>query len=236
MKRRLNTVALAGFGTLAIVSIASAQSLFLAPEASRAPVPGDVVMQPVAPAPTLESVGLIVVVPPEARIYQKHDLVEIIVNEATDFRLEQTLETDKTYDILATLREFPSLRNLLELQLRNGDTTPIVRVDASGGKGFSGEGERESRERLSARISATVLEVKPNGNLVLEARETMEADGETKTMVLSGVCRQEDITVENSILSSKLANLTIALNHEGVVDEAATKGLISRVLDTIFAF
>lgn len=188
------------------------------------------------PAAALQPVSLIAVVPPSPRKYQKHDLVEIIINQSTTYTFEQSLETDKDYDLDAELSEFPSLRHLLELQLREGDTTPLARAAAGAEKKFEGDGERESKDKLTARISAIVIDVKPNGNLVLEAKETIDKDGEIKTMVLSGICRQEDVTEQNTIQSSKLANLTIGLQYEGDVSEAAKKGIIAEVLDTIFAF
>ncbi len=210
-------------------SSAAAQSLL---RDDQPPIPGEILN----PTAALEPVSLIAVVPPQPRQYAKHDLVEIIINQSTTYSFEQSLETDKDYDLDAELSEFPSLRHLLELQLRQGDTSPLARASAGAKKKFEGEGERESKDKLTARISALVIDVKPNGNLVVEAKETIDKDGEIKTMVLSGVCRQEDITEQNTIQSSKLANLTIRLQYEGDVSEAAKKGIIAEVLDTIFAF
>src|SRR5690606_33385192 len=127
-------------------------------------IPGEILN----PAAALEPVSLIAVVPPQPRQYAKHDIVEIIINQSTTYSFEQSLETDKDYDLEAELTEFPSIRHLLELQLRPGDTSPLARAAAGARKEFEGEGERESKDKLTARISAIVIDVKPNGNLVVE--------------------------------------------------------------------
>jgi flagellar basal body L-ring protein FlgH len=56
------------------------------------------------------------------------------------------------------------------------------------------------------------------------------------TTVLSGVARISDITQNNSILSSQIADLTLITKSTGEVDKSAKKGVIARVLETIFAF
>ncbi|HYD00038.1 MAG TPA: flagellar basal body L-ring protein FlgH, partial [Phycisphaerales bacterium] len=83
------------------------------------------------------------------------------------------------------------------------------------------------------RISAIVTDVKPNGMLVLEARETILSDKECKSMVVSGLCDPKDITAQNTVTSSQLAHLVIKTEHAGDVKDAATKGWLPRVFEAI---
>ena len=115
-----------------------------------------------------------------------------------------------------------------------GDSPPAIRFNAE--REFSGEGDYERKDRFSARIAATVLEVKPNGTLVLEAVKRIAKDSEIQTIVLSGLVREDDITGQNTVLSSQMANLDITSRHEGQVRDAAKKGIITEVLDAIFSF
>lgn len=210
-----------------------------APPAAQPPQPANAPPQTGAhSAPrSLESISLFAVTPPPPRQWAKHDLVEIIINESSTQKLEQTLDTKKKYNLNAELKRFPSLRHLLEAQLRQGDSTGLpVGVDAGAGSNFKGEGEFERKDRLTMRIAATVIEVKPNGTLLLEARRHTQTDEETKSLVLSGLCRAEDITKSNTIQSTQLANFVMKIDHEGQVKKAGEKGLIPRVLDAIFNF
>jgi flagellar L-ring protein FlgH len=190
-----------------------------------------------APAPTqLQQASLIAVVPPPPRLYQKHDLIEVIINETSVQSFEQSLDANKKYDIAAELAKFPSIRNLLEAQLINGDDQSPASLDIRSDSKFKGDGQFERKDKVQARLTAIVLDTKPNGTLVIEARETIQSDTETSTMVLSGICRTEDITKLNTIQSSQLANLSIRIEHEGEVRDVSKKGVIPQVLETIFSF
>ncbi|MGQ0628559.1 MAG: flagellar basal body L-ring protein FlgH [Phycisphaerales bacterium] len=173
---------------------------------------------------------------PKPRTYQKHDKIEVIINETSLQKSEQSLETQKKYDLKAELSQFPSLKRLLE------DATIADGIGAGPGLGinsdssFQGDGTSERKDRFTARISALVIDVKPNGSLVIEATETQQFDAETKTLVVSGLCDPKDITKEGTVQSSQLAGLIIKVNHEGALKESSEKGIITRIFDAIFDF
>lgn len=185
----------------------------------------------------LRDSSLYVVVPPEPKTFTKHDKVEIIINESAISKAQQTLDTKKRYNLQAELSQFPSLQALfLDSTLANGigDVKPGLGVTAT--DNHKGEGKYERKDQLTARISAIVLDVKPNGHLVVEATETIQQDAEIKTMVLSGIVDPQDITNARTVQSSQIANLSIRLEHQGRVKDAGDKGLIPRVLESIFSF
>jgi flagellar L-ring protein precursor FlgH len=191
---------------------------------------------PPATSAALSGVSLFLVTPPPQRTYNKNDIVEIIINETSTQKSEQSLDTKKEYSIAAELTRFPSLRHLLEAQLRDGDTTPIAGVEADSNNEFNGDGEYERKDKFNARIAAVVIEVKPNGTLLLEARKQVTSNKEETTLVLSGLARPEDITTNNTVQSSQLANLALTVKNEGDLKSSASKGLIPQLLDTIFNF
>jgi len=187
-------------------------------------------------AATLQGASLYAVQPPRPRTYKQHDLVTIIVDESSRQNAEQSLKTDKKYNTSADLGAIIDPWQLLELRLRGGDTTNLKLLEAAAKSKFDGKGEYERNDKLQMKIQATIIDVKPNGVLVLEARKFLDKNGETQSTVLSGNCRQADITQNNSVFSSQLADLTLINKSEGQVNEAGKKGLIPRVLETVFAF
>lgn len=207
------------------------QSLFLVSDHRASDAPG--VSQPAIAA---EQVSLLWVPEPEPREFQKHDIITIIIDEVSTQTSSQTLETERDARMRANLNALVDLTSLLELRLEQGNTSNLNLIDLNARRQFTGEGDYERKDRFSARITATVLEVKPNGTLVLEASKRIAKDQEIQTIVLSGVVRENDITRQNTVLSSQMANLDITSHHEGEVRDAAKKGLITRVLDSIFAF
>ncbi|HRJ51059.1 MAG: flagellar basal body L-ring protein FlgH [Phycisphaeraceae bacterium] len=174
--------------------------------------------------------------PPPPRIVQINDLVTIIIDETSKQKSEQTLDTKKNYDFEAVLEKFPSLRKLIDGELATGNSEPVVEMGIGSKNKFKGEGTFERTDRFSARIQAKVIDVKPNGVLVLEARKVVETGEEKQTIILSGSCRKEDVTNANTVLSTQLAELAISTQQEGEVRNSATKGLIPRLFEAIFNF
>lgn len=224
---------LAALAVLALAPACVAQSLYtMVPP----PPPPGTEGRGIDGAASLQGVSLYAVQPPRPRTYKQHDLVTIIVDESSRQNAEQSLKTDKKYDISAELGTILDPWELLELRLRAGNTTDLKLIEAAYKAKFDGKGEYERSDKLQMKIQATIIDVKPNGVLVVEARKFLDKNGETQTTVLSGLCRQADITQNNTVFSSQLADLTLITKSEGQVDDAGKKGLIPRVLETIFAF
>lgn len=209
-----------------------AQSLFMrqpTPPASENELPRD-------PAGTLAGVSLLAVQAPKPKTYAVHDQVTIVIDENSKQTSDQKLDTKKDYSIKAALDKFPSLEHLLELQVENGDTTSQADLGVTGNNKFKGEGKYEREDRFVAKVTAKIIDVKPNGVLVLEARKTIVSNEETQTYIMSGECRREDVTTSNTVLSSQLANLTLIAKNEGQVKDSSTKGFIPRLLEAVFGF
>lgn len=253
------SIALMAAGLLALCANASGQNLLeqaagnapAAPPTPAAATPASADgSQPATPAPqqpansgnmpqasATASYSLFAVVTPRPKAWAKHDLVEIIINESNLQKFEQTQDLKKNSTLKGELTKFPSLRDLItEAALNEGIGATKPGFGVSGDSKFKGEGKFNRKDQITARITATVLDVKPNGTLVLEARETVQSDREISTMVISGTCRSEDITRTNTVQSSQLANLNLRIEHEGDVKDTSEKGLIPRVIDTIFNF
>ena len=101
---------------------------------------------------------------------------------------------------------------------------------------FTGTGDVEREDSLTARITAEVLDVKPNGTLVLQARKRIKTDDEEQMFVLAGVCRAEDVQADNTILSTQLYDLQLEKRHHGVVRDSTKPGWIPKLLDVVNPF
>lgn len=221
------TFAVIGLVTGLFAQSAGAQSLFLqrptVPEASQQQL-------------TLQPYSMIFVAPPQPTEFHVHDIVTIVIDENTDASSSSSLETETEYETRATVAQFPEIQELLKrFALVNGLATP-VELDTEFEREFSGEGDYERRDSIRFSMSATVIDVKPNGNLVLEARKELITDGEKRIMVLTGICRDEDVDRNNTVRSTRIADMRMSLENFGDLRDAAKKGWIPRVLDTLFNF
>ena len=80
------------------------------------------------------------------------------------------------------------------------------------------------------------MDVKPNGTLIVQARKRIKTDEEEQQFILTGVCRVEDITADNAILSTQLFDLELQKNHKGAVRDATKRGILPKLLDWINPF
>jgi len=178
----------------------------------------------------IEAVSLVAIprVPP--RKFKVHDLITIIVRQQKKYEAEAKLDTEKKWDIDGKLSEwfrFHPRNRLGTDQLSTGE--PGFKF-AFNNK-YETEGENEREDKFITRIQATIIDVKPNGNLVLEARQREKHDEEEFVMTVRGVCRSEDVTPDNAILSTQIADLELIEENAGAVRDAARRGWIPRVLD-----
>lgn len=101
---------------------------------------------------------------------------------------------------------------------------------------FKGDGETSRQSRLDATISAKVVEVLPNGNLVLESRKEIVINRENQILILRGIVRPEDIQSDNTVLSTKIADAKIYLLGDGVIADKQGQGWLVRIIDKIWPF
>lgn len=94
---------------------------------------------------------------------------------------------------------------------------------------FRGIGETERSDRLVASIAAQVIEILPNGDLLVLGKQNMLVNGEKRDIEVRGQVRAVDITPNNTVASSRLANAEINYDGKGYVTRSAKPGLINRI-------
>ena len=85
---------------------------------------------------------------------------------------------------------------------------------------LKGEGQTSRNMTLSTTISARVIEVMPNGNLVIEGVKDVSVNSEKQIITISGVVRPIDVSTANAVPSNRVADLTVRVNGKGVVGDA----------------
>ena len=184
----------------------------------------------------VEDVSYFAVPVPEPKVIRKHDLVTIIVREESEYSSEGSAELTREARLEAAIEEFVKLK-LGNAEIEGGGVgAQPPRLDLSGSREFTGEGAVDRSDSFTARITAEVLDVKPNGTLVLQARKRIKTDEDEQAFVLTGVCRAEDITADNSILSTQLYDLELNKSHRGTVRNATRRGWGGKLLDAISPF
>jgi len=219
---------------LVVGQIALAQSLY---ERTAEPQEGRVAES--APAvegpPELVQVSLFAVEPPEPRRFQQHDLVTIIVSERTRYDRSIESETEKRFDQDFNVGEFIDLLELLQLRVVPEDGVPVG-ANLGSDTQFEAEATLSQEDEMTDRLGARVIEAKPNGTLLLEARRTLVTDDSEVVVVLSGYCRSEDITDSNTVQSNQLYDMVLNVQNAGEIRRSTQKGVITKLLETLFNF
>ncbi len=187
--------------------------------------------------PYMQQTSYAAVTLPEPRRFAVHDLVTIIVREASSATVEGELSTEKEVSMDGKVTAMIDLLQLLETRV---DPAPL----ASGSPGvnleydreFEGEGDYARKDEVITRLTGRVVDVKPNGTLSLEARTDIRNDDEVMTIKVTGYCRAEDVAVDNTILSTQMYDLRVLKQHEGEIRKASKKGVITKVLEFLFNF
>ncbi len=118
--------------------------------------------------------------------------------------------------------------------MTKGGKLPALKMTAK--QDFDGGGKISNSEKITARIAVRVVDVLPNGNLVIEGRRTTSFSGETQEAVLRGVVRGEDVAPNNSVFSYNVADATIKYISNGSVTDSQRKGWFLRVWDKVTPF
>lgn len=97
------------------------------------------------------------------------------------------------------------------------------------GGGYSGGGQVQRSERLVTQITVTIEQVLPNGDLRISGRQRMHVNGETSDIGVRGRVRKVDITGDNRVLSSRIADAQIDYDGRGFVSRSAKPGIVNRL-------
>jgi flagellar L-ring protein precursor FlgH len=101
---------------------------------------------------------------------------------------------------------------------------------------FQGTGTTNRTGSIVGTITARVVDVMPNGTLAVESRKDITINNEKQTLVLRGSVRPEDISVANTISSTKVADAEIFLVGDGVLQDKQKQGWLVRILDGVWPF
>jgi flagellar L-ring protein precursor FlgH len=107
-------------------------------------------------------------------------------------------------------------------------------VGAAANTDFKGGGTTSRTSELTATVTARVVEVLPNGDLVLEGAREIDINGDRQIIVLTGVVRQADIERNNVVSSTRIGQFRIRYFGRGLIKDNLKPGWLIRVLNKIF--
>lgn len=145
------------------------------------------------------------------------DLITVLIAENSAIKAEETSQLRKASTLDYKLDSF---------DIRPDAFDPLPRLAASSKDDFSGTANYEKNGEFNARITAIVMDLLPNGNLVIKGRREIQIDLETKVIEFSGVVRRFDIKADNTITSELVADARVSYIGDGqLTDTTSRRGL-----------
>lgn len=163
----------------------------------------------------------------------KGDILTIVISETNTLSNTLSTTTAKEADInnLVTSFLFPAAAS--GFGSHNG---ALPRTQIEGDNEYTGGGTISNTLSLTGKASVMVIDVLPNGNLVIEGVRVISSSGERQYVVLHGFVRPYDITSDNMVMSDRIADARIEYISEGSLTEAQKKGWLMRLNDAINPF
>jgi flagellar L-ring protein FlgH len=147
----------------------------------------------------------------DVRAMRPNDLISVVVEENLAASTDGTVKNQRASaansgisGLLGTLHAGNALQNLITQSSTNS---------------LNAQGASATNSSLSTTFGGQVIDVLPNGMLVIEAARQVEFSQQTQTIVLRGLVRPEDISQQNQVLSTAISSLELEVKGKGIVND-----------------
>ncbi len=163
-----------------------------------------------------------------------NDIVTIIVSEVSSGGNKASTDTSRNTSTTAKITALLGFdKAILD---GNSNMGTSIGVGGTNANSLKGKGDTTRGSTLVARLTARVVNVLENGNLVIEGRRQLNVNAENQFIILTGIVRPEDITEGNTIASQYIADAKIIYSGEGVINDKMRPGWLTRIVDWVWPF
>ncbi len=182
--------------------------------------PPEAMTRPVASNGAIYQSGYDMVLYEDLRARRIGDIIQVLLVEKTDAAKSSKTEIDK--DSSNSLAD-PSFLGRTATISGNG-----LGLSIDSENEFEGEGKSNQSNKLSGSIAVTVAGVLPNGNLQVQGEKWIQLNQGKEFIRLRGIVRPYDVSPNNTVLSTQVADARISYGGTGALNEANTSGWLVR--------
>jgi flagellar L-ring protein precursor FlgH len=165
----------------------------------------------------------------DVRAMRPHDLIAVVVSESL------TASTDGTVKNQRATAANSAITGLIGAVKTSSALTNLLAQTSS--NSLNAAGSSATNSSLTTTFGGQVIEVLPNGMLVIEAARQVEFSQQTQTIVLRGLVRPEDISQQNEVLSTAISSLELEVKGKGIVnDYTRRQNPLVRFIQSILVF
>ena len=171
----------------------------------------------------------------DLRAYQVGDLVTVNIVETSKASKKADTSSARKSSIDAGISNLLGFESQLDKYApANFSNSTMFKTSMT--NSFDGSGSTSRDESMTASITARVVRLMPNGNLYIKGTRQVKVNNETQFITLSGLIRREDISPNNTVLSSYIADASIEYTGSGPVSDKQRAGWLGRAVDFVWPF
>ena len=168
----------------------------------------------------------------DSRARNVGDLVTIVVTESS--------EVDNSEDKSMSKSSGNSISTDFEASSGGGLATQAsnaaLDLSNSAGRQFGGKASYRDSRGFTDQITVSVVDVLPNGNMLLAGRRTLTIAGEQRDLVISGMVRAIDLGPDNKVNSRYVADLRTVYEGDGPSRHFVRQGWFSKAANKVWPF
>ncbi len=169
----------------------------------------------------------------DKKAHRVGDIVTVVIAENNGTSRNNNTTTSRTSAVDASISSFLYSPGASSLLTKKGQ---LPAMSLSGKNTFNGGGQIANTETINAQIAVKVIDVLPNGNLVVEGRRQTAFSGEKMEAILRGTVRVDDVTAINTVYSYNIADASIQYISHGALTDSQNKGWFTKVWDKVSPF
>lgn len=171
----------------------------------------------------------------DSRAREVGDLIMVRVVETSSGKNDANTKTERESTLSGGVTSFFGFEQwLAEKNSRFTPSSTSMRAGMT--NDFEGKAGTERKSQVTATISARVVDKTMDGNLVIRGYQEVKVNNETQFIILSGLVRPDDVTADNAVLSTRIADARIEYGGKGVVGDKQQPGWLTRALDVVWPF
>jgi flagellar L-ring protein precursor FlgH len=169
--------------------------------------------------------------PPEAeqRELQINDIVTVLVDYRSSLLSEGDAKSKRNNFFNGVLSDWLKFdgKNIMPAPMDNGDLRIRGQLDSQ----FKTEADITANDALMFKIACSVVDIRPNGNLVIEGHSEIQHDDEVWEQSLTGVVRRQSIGPDRIVRSDDVAERRIRIRKKGFVHDGLDRGWFTKWYD-----